>query len=452
MVILGLVSLIPLLSHAAGYVTETSHEVTASVYRAQYTVTTAPPAAIKVYSRVVEYGSQNWNYNASNGPLATISPTSLNNIFAAEFNFSNLGLVSGKKYVYYLAGGTSATSQLLTNPACFTTTGMVSCTSPVSPTNPTNPSSVLDTGSFALEPLDQTNDPDSPGRYVARFSITPNAGITTEVPITLTFKVFTETSTGPVFLKEGSFPSPTVGYVSYPSVDNLDMGTYSGQLYSGTTKVSEEVGFVVGIDPTQPMGPQENPDTNAPVIPFLPGTPSQPAPLDFTGDTTILPMSYSCGTANGSSTPVLTSTSANLCSNSTAVDFNYDGFNYSWKCKSSDGTTKSCVATGGTDTNYGNGFLKNPLAPGLDTFPKIFAAVYNNIILPVAVPFIVLAIMYAGFKFVVARKQGSTDGYSEAKRVLKYTLIGTALLLGGWVIANALQGTLNSLLGPGGIT
>jgi hypothetical protein len=142
------VVLIPLLSHAAGYVTETSHEVTASVYRAQYTVTTAPPAAIKVYSRVAEYGSQNWNYNASNGPLATISPTSLNNIFAAEFNFSNLGLVSGKKYVYYLAGGTSATSQLLTNPACFTTTGMVSCTSSVSPTNPTNPSSVLDTGSL----------------------------------------------------------------------------------------------------------------------------------------------------------------------------------------------------------------------------------------------------------------------------------------------------------------
>jgi len=155
-----------------------------------------------------------------------------------------------------------------------------------------------------------------------------------------------------------------------------------------------------------------------------------------------------CGTADGSNTPALTTSSANLCSKGTSTEFNYDGFNYSWKCKGSDGTTVSCSATGGTDTNYGDGFLKNPLAPGLDTFPKIFAAVYNNIILPIAIPFIVIAIMYAGFKFVMARKEGRVDGYADAKRILKYTLIGTALLLGGWVVANALQGTLNSLLGP----
>ncbi len=156
-----------------------------------------------------------------------------------------------------------------------------------------------------------------------------------------------------------------------------------------------------------------------------------------------------CGTADGSNTPSLTTSSTNLCSKGTSTEFNYDGFNYSWKCKGTDGTTVSCSATGGTDTNYGDGFLKNPLAPGLDTFPKIFAAVYNNIILPIAIPFIVIAIMYAGFKFVMARKEGRVDGYADAKRILKYTLIGTALILGGWVVANALQGTLNSLLGPG---
>ncbi len=155
-----------------------------------------------------------------------------------------------------------------------------------------------------------------------------------------------------------------------------------------------------------------------------------------------------CGSADGSNTPSLTTSSINLCSKGTSVEFNYDGFSYSWKCKGTDGTTVSCSATGGTDTNYGDGFLKNPLAPGLDTFPKIFAAVYNNIILPIAIPFIVIAIMYAGFKFVMARKEGGVDGYTDAKRILKYTLIGTALLLGGWVVANALQGTLNSLLGP----
>jgi hypothetical protein len=182
-------------------------------------------------------------------------------------------------------------------------------------------------------------------------------------------------------------------------------------------------------------------------VPIGTGATGGPGGFDFGG--AAAGSTFSCGAANATSNPALTVNSATLCTNSSVVEFNYDGFNYTWKCKESTaGTTVSCTATGGTDTQYGNGFLKNPLASGLDTFPKIFAAVYNNIILPVAVPFIVLAIIYAGFKFVMARKEGRTDGYTEAKRVLKYTLIGTGLILGGWVIANALQGTLNSLLGP----
>jgi hypothetical protein len=54
--------------------------------------------------------------------------------------------------------------------------------------------------------------------------------------------------------------------------------------------------------------------------------------------------------------------------------------------------------------------------------------------------------MYSGMLFVVNKKQGNVDGITRAKQTLKYTLIGAALVLGAFVIANALQSTLTSLL------
>lgn len=528
-ILVGVVS--PLMTHAAYLITEKAPTLTSDTYTANYSAT-VPPAVIKVYARVTEFGTNNWNYNVTNVPLISLAtnPAGYPKQFAVDFNFSSLGIVVGKKYTYYLADGPGPNSLLLTNPACFTTTGSVACT--------TVTNAPLTTTSFTLNGLDQASDPNNPNKYLGLFSIVPNSGIVTPIP--LTFKVFKEVNGIAIFLKEGNFPSPTSGNTTFPTVDNLDVGIYSGQLYSGTTKVSGEVGFqIVSTDPAQNNGtfignsffdvyiksitPQSNgaeiifgfktkdgssktvglglfgiksndsggsfqlwkavyagtingtlssetvtvtglsPSTNytfelrdsvsgsvfgpESFTTLSPGGTPPGGVLDFS-DQTSNGISGVCGAAHTSSTPSLTAQSATLCANSgTVIDFKYDGFNYSWKCKGSDGTTQTCSATGGEDTNYGSNFLKNPLAPGLDTFPKIFAAVYNNIILPIAIPFIVLAIMFAGFKFVVAQKQGSTDGYTEAKRILKYTLIGTGLLLGGWVIANALQGTLNSLLG-----
>lgn len=169
--------------------------------------------------------------------------------------------------------------------------------------------------------------------------------------------------------------------------------------------------------------------------------------IGFGGSQGTAGASGACGMAHQNTFPILTEQSANLCTSGVVQQFAYSGTAWTWNCVGTSGVPAPCNATQATDTNYGSNYLKNPLAPGLDTFPKIFLAVYNNIILPVAIPFIVLAVMFAGFKFVMARKTGTVDGYSDAKRILKYTLIGTALLLGGWVVANALQGTLNSLLG-----
>lgn len=83
--------------------------------------------------------------------------------------------------------------------------------------------------------------------------------------------------------------------------------------------------------------------------------------------------------------------------------------------------------------------IKNPLNSSINTLPKFIEEVLN-IALMVGVPIITLAIIYSGFLFVMAR--GNSEKLGEAKNTLMYTLIGAALLLGSWVIAQAIQGTI----------
>jgi hypothetical protein len=106
--------------------------------------------------------------------------------------------------------------------------------------------------------------------------------------------------------------------------------------------------------------------------------------------------------------------------------------------------TQTGGQAGSQQTLTGSGLLKNPLP--YDSIPEIIQAVVNNIVLPIAVPFIGLMIMYSGFLFVIARQKGSAVTYEKAKTTLKYTLIGAALILGAFVIANTLQATLNALV------
>lgn len=556
---LGVLITPSMFAQAAYLITETTPIVASSSYTATYTAATPPAGTLKVYARVTEFGTSNWNYNVTNGPLVnlTTAPAGYPKTFNADFNFASLGIVSGKTYTYYLADGTVPNALLLTNPACFTTTGKVACPTNSTPTPPPPSGQVLTAQSFVLTPATQPQAPDTdhPGKFLANFSLVPQDPIT--APFQAILAIYQEGQNNvATFLKNVMVPILAGSGTTFPTIENMAPGNYSTVLFRGQQQISNEIGFTIsgtgtgnakavftyaglpavdcdeelesceftitinvttggslefalfafpkktfdgqpkvngikikqGADINLIPGQQQvsfmmaypsitaftytvNDDSfwfsfyetysnkysdvgttlvsSVENIPFTPNAtstynPANPnAPLDFSGQPGI---TGGCGPANLGTNPALTATSAGLCTNATVTNFNYDGFNYSWNCKRSDGTTQSCSASGGADTNYGSNFLKNPLAPGLDTFPKIFAAVYNNIILPIAIPFIVLAIMFAGFKFVVARRAGSADGYTEAKRILKYTLIGTALLLGGWVIANALQGTLNSLL------
>ncbi len=103
--------------------------------------------------------------------------------------------------------------------------------------------------------------------------------------------------------------------------------------------------------------------------------------------------------------------------------------------------------SGGNTTGTSNGVsidakINNPLKGGIDSIPAFIEAILN-IVLTVGVPIVVLAIIYSGFLFVKA--QGNAEAISKAKKAFMYTLIGAALLLGSFVIANAIKGTVDEI-------
>ena len=104
--------------------------------------------------------------------------------------------------------------------------------------------------------------------------------------------------------------------------------------------------------------------------------------------------------------------------------------------------TDSNPCPDGTDSNPGTNIkvtINNPLNSEIDDIPKFIKAIIN-IVLIVGIPIVVLAIIYTGFLFVKA--QGNSEELTKAKKALLYTLIGAALLLGAFVIAEAIQATV----------
>lgn len=91
------------------------------------------------------------------------------------------------------------------------------------------------------------------------------------------------------------------------------------------------------------------------------------------------------------------------------------------------------------DTNL-NPTINNPIsATTLDGLIKTFL----EGALKIGIPIIALAIIYCGFLFVSA--QGNPEKLKEAKRALIYTLIGAAILLGSWAIAQLITDTVRAL-------
>ena len=89
--------------------------------------------------------------------------------------------------------------------------------------------------------------------------------------------------------------------------------------------------------------------------------------------------------------------------------------------------------------------LDNPFRGG-DSLFALLRTIIDKIILPSGGVLAVLAFIYSGFLYVTA--QGDTKKIETAHKALLYTAIGTAILLGSWVLANVICRTIGQLGGP----
>jgi type IV secretory pathway VirB2 component (pilin) len=89
--------------------------------------------------------------------------------------------------------------------------------------------------------------------------------------------------------------------------------------------------------------------------------------------------------------------------------------------------------------------IPNPFAHG-DSLMDLLNTIINKILMPIGGIVAVLAFIFVGFKFVLA--QGNPGKIKEAREGLLYVAIGTAVLLGAWVIANVISNTIFQLQTP----
>lgn len=88
--------------------------------------------------------------------------------------------------------------------------------------------------------------------------------------------------------------------------------------------------------------------------------------------------------------------------------------------------------------------LENPLDSSFSDIPSFIAGALKVLVM-VALPIIALFIVIAGFMFIKAR--GNSSELTKAKENFLYVIIGALLILGAWVIATLIGGTVTQLLG-----
>jgi len=86
--------------------------------------------------------------------------------------------------------------------------------------------------------------------------------------------------------------------------------------------------------------------------------------------------------------------------------------------------------------------LPPPFRGGSSLF-ALLRTIINDILLPIGGVLAVLAFIYSGFLYVTA--QGNQTKLATAHKALLYTSVGTAVLLGSWVIAQVIENTINQL-------
>jgi hypothetical protein len=103
------------------------------------------------------------------------------------------------------------------------------------------------------------------------------------------------------------------------------------------------------------------------------------------------------------------------------------------------------TATAGAAQNTSvplNIHLNNPLS-GVSTIPDAINKILS-IVIRIALPLIIVFFIWSGLSFIFAR--GNPEKVKAAKNMFLYTVIGTLLILGAWVITNAIIGTVNAII------
>lgn len=77
------------------------------------------------------------------------------------------------------------------------------------------------------------------------------------------------------------------------------------------------------------------------------------------------------------------------------------------------------------------------------TVSDFISAVLRAIVY-ISMPIIALFVMYAGFKYILAR--GNPGAIDEAHKNFLYVIIGSLLILGAWVLATLIGGTISQLV------
>ena len=86
----------------------------------------------------------------------------------------------------------------------------------------------------------------------------------------------------------------------------------------------------------------------------------------------------------------------------------------------------------------------NPLGPQASDIPSFISTALKALVV-IALPIITLFIVISGFMFVAAR--GNDSKLTKAKENFVYVIIGACLILGAWVLATLIGGTVSQVIG-----
>lgn len=90
------------------------------------------------------------------------------------------------------------------------------------------------------------------------------------------------------------------------------------------------------------------------------------------------------------------------------------------------------------------GRLDNPLRPEFNSISNFISGVLKVVVM-ISLPVVTLFFVVVGFKFITA--QGNSGKLEEAKKNFWYAILGALLIMGAWVLATLIAGTVTQVVG-----